>query len=46
MAGMIAKGELKLKEELFDGIENMPAAFCGLFRGVNFGRRLTKVGEE
>ena len=46
MAGMIAKGELKLKEELFDGIENMPAAFCGLFRGVNFGRRLTRVGEE
>lgn len=46
MAGMIAKGELKLNEERFDGIENMPAAFCGLFRGENFGRRVTKVGEE
>jgi len=46
MSGMVAKGELKLKEEFFDGIENMPAAFCGLFKGVNFGRRLTKVGEE
>ena len=46
MAGMIAKGELKLKEEVFEGIENMPAAFCGLFQGANFRRRLTKVGEE
>ena len=45
MAGMIARGELKLKEERFDGIENMPAAFCGLFRGENFGRRVTKVGD-
>lgn len=46
MATLIGKGELKLKEERFDGIENMPEAFCGLFRGENFGRRVTKVGEE
>ena len=46
MASMITKGELKLKEERFESIENMPAAFCGLFRGENFGRRVTKVGEE
>ena len=46
MAGMIATNQLKLKEERFDSIENMPAAFCGLFRGENFGRRVTKVGAE
>ncbi len=46
MATLIAKGELKLKEERFEGIENMPEAFCGLFRGENFGRRVTKVGDE
>ncbi len=46
MAGMIAKGELKLKEERFDGLETMPEAFCGLFTGANFGRRVVKVGEE
>ncbi len=46
MATLIAKGELKLKEERFEGIEKMPEAFCGLFRGENFGRRVTKVGEE
>lgn len=46
MAGLIAAGKLQLKEERFDGIEAMPEAFCGLFRGENFGRRVVKVGEE
>ncbi|MEM1035363.1 MAG: NADP-dependent oxidoreductase [Pseudomonadota bacterium] len=46
MATLIGKGQLKLKEERFDGIEAMPEAFCGLFRGENFGRRVVKVGEE
>ncbi|MEM9938887.1 MAG: NADP-dependent oxidoreductase [Pseudomonadota bacterium] len=46
MAGLIAAGILKLKEERFEGIEAMPEAFCGLFRGENFGRRVVKVGEE
>ena len=45
MAGMIAKGELKLKEDRFEGVENMPEAFCGLFTGDNFGRRVVKVGD-
>lgn len=45
MAGMIARGELKLKEERFAGVEAMPEAFCGLFRGENFGRRVVQVGE-
>ncbi|MBR9836069.1 MAG: NADP-dependent oxidoreductase, partial [Alphaproteobacteria bacterium] len=46
MAGLIAAGKLQLKEERFDGIEAMPEAFCGLFRGENFGRRVVKVGDE
>ncbi len=46
MANMIAKGELQLKEERFDGLATMPDAFCGLFKGENFGRRVVKVGEE
>ena len=46
MATLICKGQLKLKEDRFDGIEAMPEAFCGLFRGENFGRRVVKVGEE
>jgi NADPH-dependent curcumin reductase CurA len=46
MASMIARGELKFAEERFEGIEAMPEAFCGLFRGENSGRRVVRVGEE
>lgn len=46
MATLIGKGELKLKEERFEGIDKMPEAFCGLFRGENLGRRVVQVGAE
>ncbi|MEL6324412.1 MAG: NADP-dependent oxidoreductase [Pseudomonadota bacterium] len=45
MAAMIGDGRLKLKEERFEGIDKMPEAFCGLFKGENFGRRVVQVGE-
>lgn len=46
MSELIASGKLKVKEERFEGIETMPEAFCGLFRGENFGRRVVRVGQE
>ncbi|MHA7857043.1 MAG: NADP-dependent oxidoreductase [Henriciella sp.] len=46
MATLIGKGELKLKEERFEGIDKMPEAFCGLFRGENLGRRVVQVSAE
>lgn len=46
MSQLIASGELKLKEDRFEGIETMPEAFCGLFRGENFGRRVVRVGDD
>lgn len=46
MAGLIASGGLKYEEERFSGIEAMPEAFCGLFRGENFGRRVVQVSDE
>ena len=46
MAGLIGSQHLKLKEERFAGIETMPEAFCGLFRGENFGRRVVQVSPE
>ena len=46
MATLIGQDELKLKEERFEGIDKMPEAFCGLFRGENFGRRVVQVGPE
>jgi len=46
MARFISEGRLTYLEEKFDGIEKMPEAFCGLFRGDNMGRRVVKTGEE
>lgn len=43
-AGILA-GTLKWREEIIPGIENLPDAFIGLFRGDNFGRRLIRLGD-
>jgi NADPH-dependent curcumin reductase len=44
MASWIEDDHFAWKEELFQGIENMPAAFIGLFTGQSFGRRIVQVG--
>jgi len=46
MADWIADGSLKFAIEEFDGLERAAEAFCGLFRGENFGRRLVRVSED
>ncbi|WP_287889073.1 NADP-dependent oxidoreductase [Blastomonas sp.] len=45
MGGMIRDGKLVYREELFDGLDQLPQAFCGLFTGANFGRRLVRLGD-
>ncbi len=44
LTGWILAGRLKYREEILDGIEALPEAFAGLFRGENFGRRLVRLG--
>jgi NADPH-dependent curcumin reductase len=44
IAGWIEEGKFAWKEEVFEGIENIPAAFIGLFTGESFGRRIVQVG--
>jgi NADPH-dependent curcumin reductase CurA len=39
----VASGELKYRETIVDGIENMPQAFIGLLKGDNVGKMLVKV---
>jgi NADPH-dependent curcumin reductase CurA len=39
----VASGELKYRETIVDGIENMPDAFIGLLRGDNLGKMLVRV---
>ena len=44
VAPWVATGELQYRETVLDGIENVPAAFAGLFRGLNTGKMLVRVG--
>ena len=41
-----AAGKLQYRETVLDGIENVPAAFAGLFRGDNTGKMLVRVGPD
>lgn len=43
LAGMIRAGQVKYREEIFDGLASLPTAFSGLFTGQSFGRRLIRV---
>ncbi|MDQ3080286.1 MAG: NADP-dependent oxidoreductase, partial [Pseudomonadota bacterium] len=41
--GLIASGQLKARDTVFDGLENTPDAFLGLFTGANTGKMLVKL---
>jgi NADPH-dependent curcumin reductase CurA len=43
MAGWIAGGQVRYREDIVDGIENAPEAFMGLLKGRNFGKLLVRV---
>jgi NADPH-dependent curcumin reductase CurA len=38
-------GELKYKENLIEGFENIPSAFMGLFSGDNIGKQMVKIAD-
>ncbi len=43
LAALIKAGTIKYREEIFEGLASLPAAFCGLFTGASFGRRVVRV---
>jgi NADPH-dependent curcumin reductase CurA len=43
MAGWLAAGRIKVKEDVVEGLENAPAAFIGLLQGKNFGKLVVRV---
>ncbi len=42
----VRDGKIACRETFVDGIENVPAAFAGLFRGDNVGKMLVRVGPD
>jgi hypothetical protein len=46
MAGWVAAGEVKYREDIRQGLEAAPAAFGELMRGGNFGKMLVQVGAD
>lgn len=44
MAGWLRAGKVRLRETIVEGVENMPEAFLGLFRGDNVGKMLVRTG--
>lgn len=44
LAALIEAGKIVYREEIFDGLAALPQAFCGLFDGTGFGRRLVRLG--
>ena len=41
--GWVASGQLKVQEDIVEGLENTPAALIGLLAGENRGKRMVKV---
>ncbi len=43
MGGWIASGQVRSRDTIVDGLEQMPDAFLGLFSGANTGKMLVRV---
>lgn len=43
LKGWVDSGQLKVREDIIDGLENTPAALVGLLAGDNVGKRMVKV---
>jgi NADPH-dependent curcumin reductase CurA len=41
----VGTGQVKLREDLVNGLENAPAAFIGLLEGRNFGKVVVRVAD-
>lgn len=45
MAGWMAAGKLKSREDIVVGLENFPETLLKLFTGENFGKLILKIAE-
>jgi len=40
----VAAGRIRYRETIAEGLDNAPAAFIGLLKGLNFGKQLVRLG--
>ena len=45
IAGWVSSGQLKVKEDIVEGLENAPRALIGLLHGENIGKRMVHVAD-
>jgi NADPH-dependent curcumin reductase CurA len=45
LQGWVQAGQLKIEEDVIDGLENTPKALIGLLAGENRGKRMVRVSE-
>lgn len=43
LQGWVASGQLKVQEDIIDGLENLPSALIGLLAGENRGKRMVRI---
>ena len=46
MAAWIDAGDVKYREDLWQGIDAVPAAFAAMLKGGNFGKTLVQIGDD
>jgi len=46
VAPWVSDGKIVYRETIVDGLERLPSAFAGLFRGDNVGKMLVRVGPD
>lgn len=42
----LLSGKIKVLEDISDGVESIPSAFVGLFRGDNIGKKVVRIDHE
>jgi NADPH-dependent curcumin reductase CurA len=45
LAGWVESGELRVREDIIDGLEQAPRALVGLLHGDNVGKRMVRVAD-
>lgn len=43
---LLAAGKVKFRESVYEGLDQAPEAFFGLFKGENFGKAVVRIGKD